>query len=152
MKTLITNIGFEAYSCANTAWLLARLENFRPDKIILLYNKDKTILENKKTNISKINEYFKDITIEEVEFEDDFNNYKEVVEHIIESNKTEEIAIDVTAGRKYMSIAAVILAYKYEVKRVYYTHIKYTKKYQKSPITQIPIVDVKLINFMELDK
>jgi hypothetical protein len=149
MKLYITTIGFEKYGNANNIWLASRIKGFTPDKIILLVNDDKKIQEYKETNISAIKQWFPEAKIEEVRFNDNIKDYREALSKVLSSNKSEDIAIDVTLGRKYMGIIATHLAIKSNVKRIYYT--LYDEEYHNRPITQIPITKLKLINFVEND-
>jgi hypothetical protein len=147
MKTYITTIGFEKYGNANNIWLASKLKDFTPDKVIILANDDKKIQENKKTNISAIKEWFPDAKIEEIEVNDNIQDYKEALSKVILNNKKEDIAIDVTLGRKYMGIIGANIAFKEGIKKIYYT--LYEEDYHNKPITQIPITKLKLINFIE---
>ncbi|MFH1584486.1 MAG: TM1812 family CRISPR-associated protein [Actinomycetota bacterium] len=149
MKLWITTIGFEKCGCANNIWLASRLEDFTPDKVIFLYNKHKKVLANKESNKAELMALFENIEIEEIEFEESIEVYKKTFEKVLFDHKSDDIAIDVTPGMKYMSILGVDLAIKNKIKRVYYAHYKAFGNYENKPIRQIPVVHVDLVNFMK---
>ncbi|MBU0628450.1 MAG: hypothetical protein KKC75_04620 [Nanoarchaeota archaeon] len=149
MKIYISTIGFEKFGNANNIWLASKLKEFTPDKIILLVNDEKKIQEHLKTNITSIKEWFPSVKIEEIKFNETIKDYRESLSKFILDNKNEDIAIDVTLGRKYMSIISTHLAIKNNIKRIYYTLYDESEKYSNNPITQIPITQLKLINLAE---
>ncbi|MEM3594406.1 MAG: hypothetical protein QXS27_06735, partial [Candidatus Jordarchaeaceae archaeon] len=58
-----------------------------------------------------------------------------------------EVAVDMTPGRKFMSACAMAAGQKYGAAKLYYLHL-YNLAYQEKPFVLIPFNQQKLINVL----
>lgn len=149
METLIITAGFEEYGITNSIWLVHNLKGFKPKRVYILTNDNKTVRKVVEKSKAIIKEKY-DAEVVEVEFKDeDFKDYKEKLKGIFEKEQGNEVAIDVTHGRKYMCIFSFNLADKYKANHVFYAHLKNVENYKDKPIDEIPVTMFKLIDFLE---
>lgn len=149
MKVWVTTAGFEEFGITNSLWLAVNLKGFKPEKVYILANDNEKVRKATETARKIVKEEYKAEVIEITFKDQDFNDYKNKLKEVLEKEKNNEVAIDVTHGRKYMSIFSFNLADKYNVKHVYYAHLKDVAKYGKKPIDEIPITFFKMVDFVE---
>ena len=92
--------------------------------------------------------------IESVEAnESNMKEYAQTFQQVIEKHLKDEIAIDMTPGRKFMSGIAMWYASqpKSNIAKLYYLQL-WGRKYQNVPFIKIPMVNQKLINIKEFVK
>ncbi|EHP84224.1 hypothetical protein [Methanotorris formicicus] len=152
MKVWITTIGSSPYAVFSTLWFAVVKDSFIPNKIYLLWNnkveKNKETLKNYIETLSKayniniqINEDYK---VNEEDFKTFANALKEII--IKEKKEGNEIAIDMTPGRKFMSAFSMFAGLegvsdgknKYKCDRVYYLHLR-DMGYINYPLFLIPL-------------
>lgn len=153
MKVWITNVDRRfTFATVNPLWAACILEGFIPDKVILITDKN---LANKtnvvKTWLKKILQvYGKDPIFEEHVFdEEDINAYSTSFLRLIEKEKRNEIALDITPGRKFMSAIMMSGGIRMKIQRVYYLHLK-DYSFAEQPFVTIPFSCQKLKNINEL--
>ncbi len=109
MKIWITTVGWSPFAVFNTLWFAIVRDSYIPDKIYLIWNSK---VENNKEIIKKylnaLNEsYGFNLKVVEykIEREENFKEFIKGLSDIIlkEKKYNNEIAIDITPGRKFMS-------------------------------------------------
>ncbi|WP_423792975.1 hypothetical protein ACPB8Q_01875 [Methanocaldococcus indicus] len=157
MKIWITTVGTSPYAVFNTLWFAIVRDSYLPDKIYFLWNdKVKHNLEKleKWVNILS-NEYNfkveinKDYKVSEENIKEFSNALKKIIKN--EKLKNNEIAIDITPGRKFMSAFSLFAGLegvegKYKCDKVYYLHLK-DLKYMNYPLFLIPFSIQELYEF-----
>ncbi|MFA4958020.1 MAG: hypothetical protein WC556_13715 [Candidatus Methanoperedens sp.] len=153
MRTWITNVDRRfIFSTINPLWAACVLDGFIPEKVILITGKN---LERKTGSIrtwltSIIQGYGKEPVFEECMVdEDDINSYSTSFIDLIEKEKGNEIALDITPGRKFMSAIMMSGGIKMKISRVYYLHLK-DYSFVDRPFVIIPLACQKLKNIVEL--
>ncbi len=153
MRTWITNVDRRfLFSTINPLWAACVLDGFIPEKVILITGRG---LEEKTESIKKwlasiIQGYGKEPIFEECMFdEDDINSYYDSFVHLIEKEKGNEIALDITPGRKFMSAIMMSGGLKMKISRVYYLHLT-DYSFVERPFVIIPLACQKLKNIREL--
>lgn len=159
LRTWITIVGWSPFAVINPIWAACFNEEYIPNRIILLNNGDLDKTINKNVEIVKIwlNRILSiydvcDLVIEDIQVnEKEILKYAKDLESIIEKYKEDEIAIDMTPGRKFMSSVAIRMAFKHReyIDKLYYLHLL-KKEYQNEAFIKIPFVYQNLINFLEL--
>ena len=163
MKVWISTVGWSPFAVINPLWAACFLkeENFIPEKVILLNNKEQSEIVENNCRIVELwlnrilSEYEVDnYVIESVEVsETDMVDYFSTFKQVYNNNKDETIAIDMTPGRKFMSGIAMWLASQpnSNIEKLYYLQL-WGQEYQNLPFIKIPLVKQKLINIRELMK
>lgn len=134
MKIWITTVGQSPFAVINPIWASCKEENFIPERIYLFYN------ENTEKNLEIVMKWVEKILNEyncKADFlkfkgdEIDFKNFIKKINEIVSKEKNNEIAIDMTPGRKFMSALSMVYGIKNKINRVYYLHLSdnsYTNK------------------------
>ena len=163
MKVWISTVGWSPFAVINPLWAACYFnrENFVPEKVILLNNQNQNESVKKNYGIVEawltriINEYgVREPIIESVEAnESNMKEYAQTFQQVIEKHLKDEIAIDMTPGRKFMSGIAMWYASqpKSNIAKLYYLQL-WGRKYQNVPFIKIPMVNQKLINIKEFVK
>ena len=163
MKVWISTVGWSPFAVINPLWAACyfKRENFVPEKVILLNNQNQNESVKKNYGIVEawltriINEYRgREPIIESVEAnESNMKEYAQTFQQVIEKHLKDEIAIDMTPGRKFMSGIAMWYASqpKSNIAKLYYLQL-WGRKYQNVPFIKIPMVNQKLINIKEFVK
>jgi len=163
MKVWISTVGWSPFAVINPLWAACyfKWENFVPEKVILLNNQtqDERVKENYDlvlTWLIKIlNEYgISEPIIESVDAnESNIKEYSHTFQGVVEKHINNEIAIDMTPGRKFMSGIAMWYASqpKSTIAKLYYLHLK-DNKYKDAPFIKIPAGSQRLINIKEIMK
>lgn len=154
MRVWITTVGMSPFAVINPIWLVCRKGEFVPERVYLIWNED---VENVKRIVEKSVEIIlKNYGIPEPEIiadegvkvrEDDFKRFKKVLKDICDKELSEgnEVVVDMTPGRKFMSALSMGLGFMSRpVDRVYYLHLADQKKYQNKPLVLIPFTLQKL--------
>jgi hypothetical protein len=159
MKVWISTVGWSPFAVVNPLWAACFSENelnFIPEKVVLFNNaKDDSLIEKnlqivQEWVINILNQYgIEEPIIEPVEAdESDMNDFVDVFNETIEKYKNEQIAIDMTPGRKFMSSIAMNIAVKHQVEKLYYLQL-WGRQYLNRPFIKIPSPNQKLINILE---
>ncbi|HID26950.1 MAG TPA: hypothetical protein EYP22_03835 [Methanosarcinales archaeon] len=149
MKIWLTTIGMSTFAVVNTLWAACKQDNYIPQRVYLVKN---DIVESK-GKVKEVLDWMKrilkeyDVDAEFVFIDADENNFKEFAKKIREAVRKEklddnEIAIDMTPGRKFMSAFSMYLGLgkdvKYHADLVYYLHL-IDMSYKDYPYMQIPM-------------
>ena len=89
--------------------------------------------------IEKLNKaYETNMQLYPIKYEGEIEEFEQVVKNLLDKEKSNSIALDITAGRKYMSALFLKLGLEnHSVKSIYYTHIP-SYNYQNTPLPLIP--------------
>ncbi|TFF88001.1 MAG: hypothetical protein EU549_03800 [Promethearchaeota archaeon] len=162
MKVWITTIGWSPFAVINPLWAYCKENEEIPEKIDLIYTPEGRIKKNleicKRYIIEILNFYngdnFGKDNIFEFEIENEsIENYTEKLREIIEieeKKEENEIILDMTPGRKYMSAANVYFGYnkKSIPIKVVYMYLE-ESRYQNIPYPLTPIIKSELIDMLE---
>ncbi len=151
MKVWITIVGRSPFAVVNSVWMACRKGEFIPGRIYLIWNED--VEEVKRTVERMLEIILQNYGVSEPEViadesvkvrEDDFNRFMRVLKEICneELNEGNEVAIDMTPGRKFMSALAMGLGI-HKKTSVYYLHL-INICYQNKPLVLIPFSLQKL--------
>ncbi|MHA1380376.1 MAG: CRISPR-associated ring nuclease [Candidatus Helarchaeota archaeon] len=159
MKIWITVVGRSPFAVINSILAAGKNWNFIPEKIYFLRTKHDEIKKN--CQICKV--WVKNFTVKysfekkepefhEMEFhEESTNELLRLTDEVLKKVCTDEneIIIDVTPGRKYMSILLFNLGIKYKdsIRGICYNHL-FNDEYQNIPLPLIPIPEYELVNFL----
>lgn len=154
MKVWITTVGKSPFAVINPIWMVCRKGEFIPERVYLIWNN--AVMDIKKAVEGSIKIILKNYGVSEPEIiadesvkvrEDDFKRFKEVLRDICNKELEEgnEVAIDMTPGRKFMSALSMALGFRKlnPVHRVYYLHL-IDQRYQNKPLILIPFALQKL--------
>jgi len=149
MKVWVTTVGKSPFAVLNTVWYIVRKGEYVPERVYLIWNdfvkKEKELVE--KLIRALLESYGVNpeiIADESVKVdEDDFPNLVKTLLRIKDKELEEgnEIAVDMTPGRKFMSALSMYLGVagdlKKKVHRVYYLHLRDTR-FVDRPLVLIP--------------
>ena len=145
MKSWITTIGPSPFAVINTFWAAADRDDWVPDRIYLVYNDyTKEFLPGISAVMERIIlEYDGDRPeiyckcVDENDLAGVFKTYKGIISQ--ERKLGNEIAIDITPGRKYMSAFSLYAGLKEgSIDKIYYIHIR-GRKFMNRPYPLIPV-------------
>ena len=152
MKVWVTTVGKRPFAVLNTIWYLVRKGEYIPERIYLIWN---DFVEKEKELVKELIRALLEsyginpeiIADDSVKVnEDDFHNLIKTLARIRDKELEEgnEIAVDMTPGRKFMSalsmylgVADELIKKKKNVHRVYYLHLK-DLKFEDKPLVLIP--------------
>ena len=149
MKVWVTTVGKRPFAVLNTIWYLVRKGEYIPERIYLIWN---DFVEKEKELVKELIRALLEsygvnpeiIANDSVKVnEDDFHNLIKTLARIRDKELEEgnEIAVDVTPGRKFMSALSMYLGVagdlKKKVHRVYYLHLK-DSRFVDKPLVLIP--------------
>ncbi len=144
MRSWITTVGPSPFAVINTFWAAAERDRWIPQRIFLIYN-DETmqhipgitqVMERIVEEYGGSKPEIECVTIDEDDLGEVFATYRRVIED--ERELGNEIAIDITPGRKYMSAFSLYAGLKGgSIDRIYYIHI-HGKKFMNIPYPMIP--------------
>ncbi|MEM4397184.1 MAG: hypothetical protein QW757_01005, partial [Candidatus Woesearchaeota archaeon] len=142
----LTFLGESVYASINCIYL-AKINGFIFDEFIYIKNRNV-----KKQNIDLFEKEIKilfpnsKITATDIE-ETDFTEIKNFIEKTLEYSKenNNEICIDITPGRKYMSALLLSIGLKKNCNYIFYLHLN-EKKYEQKRYDEIPLEYCKLYN------
>lgn len=155
MRVWVTVVGRSRFAVINTVWSACIWDSFVPQCVHLVKN---TLVED---NVKAVREWVKKIlsvygvpspSFEEHDSdEDDMNSFADILRNVVQNVVSEgnEVAVDITPGRKFMSAFAMILGQKFRVPKLYYLHL-YDPSYVDKPFVLIPFNLQKLVNLAEL--
>ncbi len=156
MRVWITTVGKSPFAVVNPIWMACREGKFIPDRVYLVWNED---VEGVKQTVERmLGIILQNYGVPEPEIiadesvkvrEDDFNKFKSVISEICnrELNEGNEVVIDMTPGRKFMSALAMVLGLLKKIS-VYYLHLT-DLSYQNKPLVLIPFSTQKLYDMKE---
>lgn len=157
MKVYITQVGTSVEAVINSLWMNAFKNGYFPDKIYLLWNEEigqykKAVVEALKI-LSKEYGFNTDID-DSIEFsEDDVEDFAKKHENAIKSELTagNEVIVDTTPGRKYMSGISMKNIAEFDIEG-HYLHLKNPNDFRSSWLPEIPIVLQNLVDIKEPGK
>ncbi len=150
MKVWITIVGKSPFAVINPIWIACKSGEFIPEKVYLIWND--AVKGEKEMVVKAIKVILKNYGVPEPEIiaddstkvhEEDFRRLAELLLSIRRKELREgnEIAIDMTPGRKFMSAIAMFMgvakSLKDKVHRVYYLHLS-DQRYLNYPLILIP--------------
>ena len=159
MQVWITTVGWQPFAVINPLWAACFYQEFIPEKVLLLNNGyqnpviRKNVAEVWQWHLRILQAY--DVEAPTIEVcnanEDDINSFRRIFEETVKAQEGEEVAIDMTPGRKFMSSIAMAVAFKNQhfVKKLFYLHL-WGQEYQNQPFIKIPLKNQRLINVLEL--
>ncbi len=142
MRTWIAVIGLSPYPITNTIWAACKRDGYVPNRVVLINPESRRVdLEELEASIRRILAAYGegDPSIEMVSVDgDDFVGNRNRLMELVEGTDG-EIAIDITAGRRLLSIFAVDIGIKWKdrVKKIYYLPLK-DDRYYTRPFMLIP--------------
>jgi len=151
VKVWITTVGTSVFAVVNPLWAACIHDGFAPERIHLLKN---TRVEH---NVPEVRAWLTRILkcygvepefVEHEGDEDDMSAFARLLRGVVESEKGNEIAIDMTPGRKFMSAYAMFAGLMFGVSKVYYLHL-YDLTYQNQAYVLIPFNHQKLVNVLD---
>ncbi|ALM76270.1 hypothetical protein [Thermococcus barophilus] len=149
MRVWITTVGTSPFAVFNSLWMAIAGDSYYPDKVYLLWNdKVKGNMEKVRAYIEALAKaYGRTIAIDDTHKvdEEDFRTFTKTLAEIIKREKLEgnEVAIDMTPGRKFMSAFSMYAGIegveggKFKADRVYYLHLR-DLSYMNLPLYLIP--------------
>ena len=159
MKIWITTVGKSVYAVVNTLWAACKEEGYIPERIYFIYN------DEVKENLGRVKKIAKALVesygaenpeINEIKAEEtNFTEFAKKLGEIIKREKAlgNEVAVDMTPGRKFMSAFAMYSGVSKEVRhrtdRIYYLHLsdfdfRYVDKaYPKIPFNKQKLYEMK---------
>ena len=152
MKVYITLMGKSTHALVNSFWAASKIHGYYPDKIyIIRENRDDTsrnevIKENLKFIMSEFNYSAEIIYVDIDSF--DFQGCIDKINEIFNLHEKAEITIDITSGRKYMAVAAVLSGWE-RAEHIFFLQSEMIK-YREMPFMMRPMVyqhPVDLKNF-----
>jgi len=160
--------GTSPQAIINSLWGTIERENIHPSKIIFLISKN-SINEEKLFEATQnlIDEYGFSCELDKLEIsESDIrSNVLEIKNyfkgHQLGNLEDNEIIIDITPGRKTMSISGVLFVNSLlqskddlhkAVKHIYYWHLKNDQQNQMKWLPEIPVKDLELVDLLEEGK
>ncbi len=156
MKVWITTVGSSPFAVINTLWAACELEDYVPEKVYLVANK---LVEKEVRVVDEwvrriIEAYDAAAVIERIYADEvDFINFSQTLSSLIteEKKKGNEVAVDMTPGRKFMSAFSMFngLA-KDGADRVYYLHLGDVVKYKNRSFIEIPANEQRLYDMKEV--
>jgi len=154
MRVWITTVGKSPFAVVNPIWMVCRRGEFIPERVYLIWNE--AVADVKKAVENNVRVILRNYGVDEPEIiadesvkvrEDDFKRFKEILKRICDKELDEgnEVAIDMTPGRKFMSALSMGLGFRKNkpVHRVYYLHLA-DQRYQGEPLIKIPFALQKL--------
>ena len=161
----VTNISKQVFAVVNPLWAWYYEGYPLPSRLILIWN------EGVKNELNEVINFVKRIydsagarlEFETVEIPEDFEAYwnyfgEKVIERILEMEEVDEVILDMTPGRKFMSVvmfrAFGILKEKFKkigrevVVRIIYLHLL-DLTYQSEPFPKIPFSKQKMLIYPE---
>ena len=151
-RSWISFVGNSPVAVINTIWAACK-EGFVPGKIHLIYTSGEHGTRKfaiiVRDMLHKLLPYYDitdpEIVLHEVPNEPKINEYSKVIESILKE-ETNEVAVDITPGRKFMSVFLYHIALRFDnVTRIYYLLLKDTT-YQNSLYPTIPMPLLALFN------
>jgi hypothetical protein len=143
----------------NTIWQASE-KGFIPDRVVLLASPTETSVQR---SVRTVERYLRavlprfGVTNPQIEQEpineDDFIGFREKLAEVLrsEGQRSSQVIVDTTPGRKYMSAFAFALGLKQKpkVEKVYYNHML-DMRYNDVPHPLIPRHEQKLYDFFEV--
>ncbi len=150
MKVWITTVGTSVFAVVNPVWAACILDGFVPERVHLLKNeKIEGNVQTVKNWLTSILECFgvRPEFHEHDADEDNMDSFARTLISVVKSEVGNEVAVDMTPGRKFMSACAMAAGQKFRVSKLYYLHL-YNLAYQEKPLILIPFNQQKLINVL----
>jgi len=151
VKVWITAIGTSVFAVVNPLWAACILDRFVPSRVHLLKN------SRVEHNVPEVRDWMTRILntngvepefVEHEGDEDNMSAFADLLREVIRSEVGNEVAIDMTPGRKFMSACAMAAGVKIGVSKLYYLHL-YETAYQNKPFVLIPLSHQRLVNVLD---
>ncbi|ASJ15760.1 hypothetical protein A3L04_01070 [Thermococcus chitonophagus] len=150
MKVYVTSVGTSPEAVFNPLWFLVEVYSWVPDKIYLFWNDEVTDVLNKVTElIERLKKaYNVDIEIiadESMKFsEENPIEFRDKVSSLLQSLRREEVIVDITPGRKFMSALMLGAGMINNVEEIVYLHLQDFRRYMGRLLFEIPMVEQQL--------
>lgn len=147
VKVWITTVGTRPFAVINPIWLACRKGEFVPERVYLIWNEG---VEREKEVVEKaVRLILESYGVRNPEIiagdetkvrEDDFSGLRDLLYKIKGLEQGNEVAVDMTPGRKFMSALLMGVGFNKEgpVEKVYYLHLLDERRYQNRPLLLIP--------------
>ena len=154
MRIYLTMTGMSRWAEINSLWAALRHHEYIPDRIYLFET------ERRSGDAKELIECFrlllaeygaKDTTIEEIQItEGDFALSGRKVFEVLEKEKAlgNEIAIDITPGRRAVISSALMAAWKHEIDHIFYLYLDDFRR----PDNPYPMIPFHFQHFVDLKK
>lgn len=156
MNVWITTVGSSPFAVINTLWAACELEKYVPEKVYLVANGK---VENEVKVVTEwiqriIKAYGAVANIERIHADEvDFMNFSRLLSSCIteEKKKGNEVAVDMTPGRKFMSAFSMFNGLAENgADRVYYLHLNDVTIYKNHSFIEIPANEQKLYDLKKV--
>ena len=162
MRTWITVVGQSPYAAINSLWAALRGGVFIPERVILLWDGSAALekhLHSIKRWVGLLAKHF-GVKIEIVDKSfghESLKNFAQVVEQVMEEERHNRIALDMTPGRKFMSALMfhALTTHRDQVAHLFYLYLT-EQRYENTPFMLIPspaheLIDIAAQNVVSLD-
>jgi len=154
MRIYITMTGMSRWAVINSIWAAVRHQEYVPDKIYLFKTDQRRddapiIIECINLLLSEYGK--KNIPIEEIPLEEgDFATSSRKMMDVLEKEKMSgnEIAIDITPGRRAVMTSALMAAWKHEIDHIFYLYLDDFRR----PDNPYPMIPFQFQHFVDLKK
>lgn len=154
MKIYITMTGMSRWAEINSIWAAVRSHEYVPDKIYLFTtdrrsNDAKVIIDCFRQLLAEYGK--KDVLIEEISIsETDFASSAKKMMDVLEKERASgnEIAIDITPGRRAVMSSALMAAWQHEIEHVFYLYLDDFRR----PDNPYPMIPFHFQHFVDLKK
>nr|MDO8080120.1 hypothetical protein [Candidatus Freyarchaeota archaeon] len=156
MRVWVTTVGSSVFAVVNPLWAACIRDGFVPGRVHLLKNrKVERNVAPVKDWVARVLECYdvKPVFEEHDCDEEDMDAFAKVFIGVVRSEAGNEIAVDMTPGRKFMSACAMAVAMadrgqKFNVSKLYYLYL-FNAAYQDRPYILIPFNQQRLVNVLE---
>jgi hypothetical protein len=154
MKIYITMTGMSRWAEINSLWAAVRNHEYIPDKIYLFKTDQRSDDAAVITSCFRqlLAEYGKkEILIEEIPIsETDFASSAKKMMDVLEKERAggNEIAIDITPGRRAVMSSALMAAWQHEIEHVFYLYLDDFRR----PDNPYPMIPFQFQHFVDLKK
>nr|MDO8080268.1 hypothetical protein [Candidatus Freyarchaeota archaeon] len=160
MRVWITTIGESRFAVINPVWAACVYgkESFIPERVHLFKNR------RVEHNVAPVKEWITRILkpygidagkedffqVHDAD-EDDIDGFAVAFRGVVEAEAGvgNEVAIDITPGRKFMSAYAMLVGKECKVRKIYYLHLYNISDYRDKAFILIPLDQQNLINLLE---
>lgn len=154
MRIYITMTGMSRWAVINSIWAAVRRHEYVPDKIYLFKTERRSddagiIIDCFKELLAEYGK--KDVLIEEIPIvEVDFASSSRKMMDVLEKEKSSgnEIAIDITPGRRAVMSSALMAAWKHEIDHIFYLYLDDFRR----PDNPYPMIPFQFQHFIDLKK
>jgi len=150
MKKYITLVGKDYWKTLNSIWAVVKEDRFLPDELFLISEKENLRRAKilKKDIDSVLSNYGldTDIDISLIDDGDEIDVGTEI-QNLIKDG--DEVALDITGGRKYLVAGSLVNPYVDRFDHVFYLYVNGLEDHSR-PYPTIPAHEVKIKDFIDL--